>query len=70
MSGIDVTRPNIHFFQYIQAYKPYADPVLHNTEQYQFILTGITYNSSSRKAQLKNFSFYDSLDESRTVYLV
>ena len=27
MSGIGVTRPNLHFFQYIQAYKPFADPV-------------------------------------------
>ena len=37
--GIGVTRPNIHFFQYIQAYKPYADPVPHITKQYQFKLT-------------------------------
>ena len=27
MSGISVTRPNLHFFQYIQAYKPFADPI-------------------------------------------
>ena len=26
-SGIGVTRPNLHFFQYIQAYKPYTDSV-------------------------------------------
>ena len=35
--------------------------------------SSITYNSSSRKAQfsqLNSFSFYDSFDESRTVYLV
>ena len=25
--GIGVTRPNLHFFQYIQAYKPFADPI-------------------------------------------
>ena len=27
MSGIGNIRPNLHFFQYIQAYKPFADPV-------------------------------------------
>ena len=87
MSGIGNTRPNLHFFQYIQAYKPFADPVPPNTKQYQLILTkyqpvlsytdpvpsSTNYNSSSRKAQfnqLNNFSFYDSVDESRTVYLV
>ena len=81
------TRPNLHFFQYIQAYKPFADHVPPNTKQYQLILTkyqpvssytdpvpsSTTYNSSSRKAQfsqLNNLSFYDSFDESRTVYLV
>ena len=51
------------FFQYIQAYKPFTDPVLSNTKQYQFMLTkyqpvssytdpvpsSTTYNSSSRK---------------------
>ena len=79
--------PDQYFFQYIQAYKPFADPVPPNTKQYQLILTKYqpvssytypvpsitTYNSSSRKAQfsqLNNFSFYDSFDESRTVYLV
>ena len=25
--GIGVTWPNLHFFQYIQAYKPFADPI-------------------------------------------
>ena len=85
--GIGVTRPNLHFFQYIQANKPFTDPVPPNTKQYQLILikyqpvssytdpvpSSTTYNSSSRKAQfsqLNNFSFYDSFDESRTVYLV
>ena len=34
-----VTWPNLHFFQYIQAYKPYADPVPCNTKQCQFLLT-------------------------------
>ena len=27
LSGIGVTRPNLHVFQYIQAYKPFADPI-------------------------------------------
>ena len=87
MSGIGDTRPNLHFFQYIHAYGPFADYVPPNTKQYQLILTkyqpvslytdpvpsSTTYNSSSRKAQfsqLNNPSFYDSFDESRTVYLV
>ena len=39
VSGIGVTHSNIHFFKYIQAYKPYADTVPHNTMQYQFVLT-------------------------------
>ena len=43
-----------------QTVSPYTDPVP----------AGTTYNSSFRKAQLNNFSFYDSFDESRTVYLV
>ena len=87
VSGIGNTRPNLHFFQYIQAYKPFADHVPPITKQYQLKLTeyqpvssstdpvpsSTTYNSSSRKAQfsqLNNPSFYDSFDESRTVYLV
>ena len=32
LSGIGVTRPNLHFFQYIQAYKPFVDPVPPNTK--------------------------------------
>ena len=43
-----------------QTVSPYTDPVP----------AGTTYNSSFRKAQLNNFSFYDSFDEPRTVYLV
>ena len=39
LSGIGVTRPNLHLFKYIQAYKPFADPVLPNTKQYKLILT-------------------------------
>ena len=45
-------------------------PVLSYTDP---VPSSITYNSSSRKAQfsqLNSFSFYDSFDESRTVYLV
>ena len=87
VSDIGVTRPNLYFFQYIKAYKPFADPVPPKTKQFQLILTkyqrvssytdpvpsSTTYNSSSRKAQfsqLNNLSFYDSFEESRTVYLV
>ena len=39
MSGIGNIRPNLHFFQYIQAYKPFANPVPPNTKQYKLILT-------------------------------
>ena len=51
VSGIGNTQPNLHFFQYIQAYKPFADPVPvvmlgirwysvpPNTKHYQLILT-------------------------------
>ena len=39
LSGIGDTWPNLHFFQYIQAYEPFADPVPPNTKQYQLILT-------------------------------
>ena len=39
VSGISNTRPNLHFFQYIQAYKPFADHAPPNTKQYQLILT-------------------------------
>ena len=87
VSGISNTRPNLHFFQYIQAYKLFADHAPPNTKHYQLILTkyqsvssytdpvpsSTTFNSLSGKAQfsqLNDFSFYDSFDESRTVYLV
>ena len=67
MSGIGNTRPNLHFFQYIQAYKPFADHVPRNTKQYQLILTkyqpvssytdpvpsSTTYNSSSCKGTVQ-----------------
>ena len=63
-------RPNLHFFQYIQAYKPFADPVPPNTKQYQHILTkyqpvssytdpvpsSTTYYSSSRRAQFSQLN--------------
>ena len=45
-------------------------PVSSDTDS---VPSSTTYNSSFRKAQssqLINFSFYDSFDESRTVYLV
>ena len=78
---------HLHFFQYKQACKRFADPVPPHTKQYQLILikyqpvssytdpvpSSTTYNSSSCKAQfsqLNNFSFYDSFDESRIIYLV
>ena len=35
LSGIGVTQPKLHFFQYIEAYKPFADHVPPNTKQYQ-----------------------------------
>ena len=37
--GIGNTQPNLHFFQYIQAYKHFADLVPPNIKQYQLILT-------------------------------
>ena len=54
------TWPNLHFFQYIQAKKPFDDPVLPNTKQYQLILTqyhqvpasNTVYWSSTIKYQL------------------
>ena len=69
VSGIGNTRPNLHFFQYIQAYKPFADPVPPNTNQYQLILTkyqpvssytdpvpsSTTYNSSSQRHSSANW---------------
>ena len=39
VSGIGNTQPNLHFFQYVQAYKPFADNVPPNIKQYQLILT-------------------------------
>ena len=33
------TRPNLHFFQYIQAIKPHINPVPLNSKPYQIILT-------------------------------
>ena len=68
--GIGVTRPNLHFLQYIQAYKPFADHVPPNSKQYQLILTkyqpvssytdpvpsSTTYNSSSPKAQFSQLN--------------
>ena len=63
----DPVPPNTKQYQLILTkYQPvssYTDPVPSST----------TYDSSSSKAQfsqLNNFSFYDSIDESRTVYLV
>ena len=70
VSGIGNTQPNLHFFQYIQAYKPFADPVPPNTKQYQLLLTkyqpvssytdpipsSTTYNSSSRKEQFSQLN--------------
>ena len=58
------------FFQYIQAYKPFADHVPPNSKQYQLILTkyqpassytdpvpsSTTYNSSYRKAQFSQLN--------------
>ena len=32
-------RPNLHFFQYIQALKPHINPLPLNSKQYQVILT-------------------------------
>ena len=73
--GIGVTRPNLHFFQYIQAYKPFADPVPPNTKQYQLILTkyrpvlsytdpvpsSTTYNLSTRKAEFRQLNNFSFL---------
>ena len=69
VSGIGNTRPNLHFFQYIQAYKPFADHVPPNIKQYQLILTkyqpvssftdpvpsSTTYNSSSQRHSSANW---------------
>ena len=69
-------RPNINFFQYIQAYKPFADPLPPNTKQHQLIPTkyqpvlsytdpepsSTTYNSSSRKAQFSQLKNFSIYD--------
>ena len=39
VSGIGNTRPNLHFFQYIQACKHFTDPIQLNTKQYRIIMT-------------------------------
>ena len=39
VSGIGVTRPNLYFFQYMEAKKSFADHEPPNTKQYQLILT-------------------------------
>ena len=39
VSGIGNTWPNLYVFQYIKAYKPFADPVPPKTKQFQLILT-------------------------------
>ena len=41
------TRPNLRFFQYIQALKPHINPVPLNSKQYQIILTWCYYKSTS-----------------------
>ena len=70
VSGIGVTRPNLHFFQYIQAYKPFADHVPPNTKQYQLILTKYQPVSSYTDPVPSSTTYNSSFDESRTVYLV
>merc|ERR1712214_8284 len=70
LSGIGVTRPNLHFFQYIQAYKPFADHVTPNIKQYQLILTKYQPVSSYTDPVPSSTTYNSSSDESRTVYLV
>ena len=70
VSGIGVTRPNLHFFQYIQAYKPFADHVPPNIKQYQLILTKYQPVSSYTDPVPSSTTYNSSFDESRTVYLV
>ena len=77
MSGIGDTWLNLHFFQYIQAYKPFADPVPPYTKQYQLILTkyqqvlsytddpvpsSTIYNSSSRNANFSQLNIFSLYD--------
>ena len=33
------TRPNLHFFQYLESQVPYTDPVPPSTKQYRYMLT-------------------------------
>ena len=61
---------NLHFFQYIQAYKPFADHVLPNIKQYQLILTKYQPVSSYTDPVPSSATYNSSFDESRTVYLV
>ena len=69
--GIGNTWPNLHFFQYIQAYKPFADHVpSNNTKQYQLILTKYQPVSSYTDPVPSSTTYNSSFDESRTVYLV
>ena len=70
VSGIGNTRPNLHFFQYIQAYKPFADHVPPNIKQYQLILTKYQPVSSFTDPVPSSTTYNSSFDESRTVYLV
>ena len=70
VSGIGNTWPNLHFFQYIQAYKPFADHVPPNTKQYQLILTKYQPVSSYTEPVPSSTTYNSSFDESRTVYLV
>ena len=67
---IGVTQTKLHFFQYIQASKPFPNPVPPNTKQYQLILTkyqpvlsysdpvssSTTYNWSSCMAQFSQLN--------------
>ena len=70
LSGIGVTRPNLHFFQYIQAYMPFADHVPPNIKQYQLILTKYQPVPSYTDPVPSSTTYNSSFDESRTVYLV
>ena len=75
VSGIGSTRQIATFLQYIQACKPFADPVPPNTKQCQLILTkyqpvlsytdpvpsSTTYNSPSRKAHFNQLNNFSFL---------
>ena len=58
------------FFQYIQAYKPFADHVPPNIKQYQLILTKYQPVSSYTDPVPSSTTYNSSFDESRTVYMV